>query len=63
MLELDVNNPEDLSALTESLRERWGGVDGALHAIAFAPEDALGGRFLTAPAESAAPRSRRARSR
>ena len=54
VLELDVNKPEDLSALTDTLRERWGGVDGALHAIAFAPEDALGGNFLTAPAESAA---------
>ena len=53
VLELDVNRLEDLSALTETLRERWGGVDGALHAIAFAPQDALGGAFLTAPAESA----------
>jgi enoyl-[acyl-carrier protein] reductase I len=53
VLELDVNNPQDLSALTDSLRERWGGVDGALHAIAFAPEDALGGKFMTAPADSA----------
>jgi enoyl-[acyl-carrier protein] reductase I len=54
VLELDVNEPADLEALTETLRERWGGVDGALHAIAFAPEDALGGKFMTAPAESAA---------
>ena len=54
VLELDVNREQDLSDLTSSLRERWGGVDGALHAIAFAPEDALGGRFLTAPASSAA---------
>jgi meromycolic acid enoyl-[acyl-carrier-protein] reductase len=53
VLELDVNNPDDLAALTSSLRDRWGGVDGALHAIAFAPEDALGGRFMTTPAESA----------
>ena len=53
MLELDVNKTEDLDALTESLRERWGGIDGALHAIAFAPQDALGGKFMTAPAESA----------
>jgi len=53
VLELDVNRPEDLEALTESLRQRWGGVDGALHAIAFSPEDALGGRFMTAPASSA----------
>ena len=54
VLELDVNSTDDLSALTSSLRERWGSVDGALHAIAFAPEDALGGRFMTTPAESAA---------
>ena len=53
VLELDVNREEDLQALTEELRDRWGGVDGALHAIAFAPEDALGGRFMTAPADSA----------
>jgi meromycolic acid enoyl-[acyl-carrier protein] reductase len=53
VLELDVNSEQDLAALTQELRDRWGGVDGALHAIAFAPEDALGGRFMTAPAESA----------
>jgi enoyl-[acyl-carrier protein] reductase I len=53
VLELDVNRPEDLQALTGSLRERWGRVDGVLHAIAFAPQDALGGAFMTAPAESA----------
>ena len=53
VLELDVNKTEDLEALTESLRERWGGVDGILHAIAFAPQDSLGGAFMTAPAESA----------
>jgi meromycolic acid enoyl-[acyl-carrier-protein] reductase len=54
VLELDVNRPEDLEAVAGSIRERWGQLDGVLHAIAFAPEDALGGRFLTAPAESAA---------
>ncbi len=54
VLELDVNRPEDLAALEATLRERWGRVDGVLHAIAYAPEDALGGKFLTAPAASAA---------
>jgi meromycolic acid enoyl-[acyl-carrier-protein] reductase len=53
VLELDVNNSSNLKALTTSVRERWGEVDGALHAIAYAPEDALGGRFMSAPAESA----------
>ena len=54
VLELDVNSPEDLEALTSELEGRWGGVDGALHAIAFAPEDALGGNFLATPSASAA---------
>ena len=53
VLELDVNSADDLEALTGELRDRWDGIDGALHAIAFAPEDSLGGRFMTAPAESA----------
>jgi enoyl-[acyl-carrier protein] reductase I len=54
VLELDVNRDADFAALADALRERWGAVDGAVHAIAFAPEDALGGRFLDAPRESAA---------
>jgi meromycolic acid enoyl-[acyl-carrier-protein] reductase len=53
VLELDVNKPEDLEAVAADLSERWGRVDGVLHAIAFAPEDALGGKFLSTPAESA----------
>jgi enoyl ACP reductase len=53
ILELDVNRAEDFEALVADLKERWGGVDGALHAIAFAPGDALGGQFMTAPPESA----------
>ncbi|MDQ6817804.1 MAG: enoyl-ACP reductase FabI [Actinomycetota bacterium] len=53
VLELDVNKPEDLTALTDTLADRWGGVDGALHAIAFAPQDALGGNFMATPAASA----------
>jgi len=53
VLELDVNREEDLTGVARSLRERWGGLDGILHAIAFAPEDAIGGRFMSAPAQSA----------
>ncbi|MDQ6822282.1 MAG: enoyl-ACP reductase FabI [Actinomycetota bacterium] len=53
VLELDVNKAEDLAALTDTLGERWGSVDGALHAIAFAPQDALGGNFMNTPASSA----------
>jgi enoyl ACP reductase len=53
VLELDVNNAEDLESVAGDLSERWGQVDGVLHAIAFAPEDALGGKFLETPPESA----------
>ena len=53
VLELDVNEPEHLTAVAQELQDRWGRVDGILHAIAFAPEDALGGRFLDTPPESA----------
>jgi meromycolic acid enoyl-[acyl-carrier-protein] reductase len=53
VLELDVSKSEDFDALAKSLEERWGGLDGMLHAIAFAPGDALGGNFLDTPAESA----------
>jgi enoyl ACP reductase len=53
VLDLDVNEPEQLEAVAADLKERWGRVDGVLHAIAFAPGDALGGNFLDTPAESA----------
>src|SRR3982750_2886959 len=35
------------------LEQRWGRLDGLVHAIAFVPGDALGGNFLTAPSASA----------
>ena len=46
VLELDVTNTEHLEALTGDLTNRWGRVDGVLHAVAFAPGRALGGNFL-----------------
>ncbi len=54
VLELDVNSESDLAGVAGELERRWGRLDGALHAIAFAPEDAIGGRFLETPPESAA---------
>lgn len=53
VLELDVNDDGDLERLREDVAGRWGGVDGAVHAIAFAPADAIGGQFLAAPRSSA----------
>ena len=54
VLEMDVNEPEQIYAVREELRRRWGTLDGFLHAIAFAPQDALGGNFLHTPWESVA---------
>jgi enoyl ACP reductase len=53
VLELDVNDPAQLEAVAGELDERWGRLDGILHAIAFVPADALGGRFLQTPSASA----------
>jgi enoyl-[acyl-carrier protein] reductase I len=53
VLELDANDDAHVERLADDLRSRWGGLDGFLHAIAFAPQDALGGNFLHTPRESA----------
>lgn len=37
MLELDVTQPAQFERLTADLRDRWGRLDGVLHAVAFAP--------------------------
>ncbi|MCX5394413.1 enoyl-ACP reductase FabI [Streptomyces sp. NPDC006482] len=57
VLELDVQNPEHLASLADRIRQEVGGdarLDGVVHSIAFAPQDALGGNFLTAGWESVA---------
>jgi enoyl-[acyl-carrier protein] reductase I len=52
VLQMDVNNPDDVATVSADVMDRWGRLDGVLHAIAFAPQDALGGNFLSAPWES-----------
>src|SRR4026207_2334971 len=54
VLEMDANSDEQIAAVCEELQKRWGRLDGFLHAIAFAPQDALGGNFLSTPWESVA---------
>jgi meromycolic acid enoyl-[acyl-carrier-protein] reductase len=46
VLELDVTDSGHLSAVAADLADRWGRLDGVLHAVAFAPPSALGGGFL-----------------
>lgn len=54
VLELDVANAEHAVAVREHLEKTWGRVDGALHAIGFAPQSCLGGDFMGAPWEDVA---------
>jgi enoyl ACP reductase len=54
VLEMDITNEDHVASVASDLTSRWGNVDGALHAIAYAPADALGGNFLHTPPESAA---------
>jgi meromycolic acid enoyl-[acyl-carrier-protein] reductase len=54
VLELDVNQPENIEAVSGELMRRWGRVDGVVHAIGFAPADALGGNFVNTEWESVA---------
>ncbi|HYF46985.1 MAG TPA: enoyl-ACP reductase FabI [Acidimicrobiales bacterium] len=46
VFEFDVTEDAHTQALADSLAAKWDRIDGTLHAIAFAPEAALGGRFL-----------------
>jgi enoyl-[acyl-carrier protein] reductase I len=41
-----VTKDDDVAALFAALGAEWGGLDGLLHAIAFAPREALAGDFL-----------------
>jgi len=54
ILELDATDEEQVQLVADELGRRWGRLDGFLHAIAFAPTDALGGNFLHTPWESVA---------
>ena len=46
VLPCDVARDDQIAALFESLGREWGGLDGMLHSIAFAPREALAGDFL-----------------
>jgi meromycolic acid enoyl-[acyl-carrier-protein] reductase len=49
VIELDATDDEHLESLADRVREHVDGVDGLVHAIAFAPASCLGGGFLEAP--------------
>ncbi len=46
VLPCDVAQDDQIAALYAKLQSEWGGLDGLLHSIAFAPREALKGNFL-----------------
>ena len=46
VIELDVTNDEHLASLADRVKEHLPHLDGVVHSIGFAPEAALGGKFL-----------------
>ena len=48
VIELDVTDSGQLGSLAERVSGHLDGLDGVLHAVAFAPQGALGGSFLDA---------------
>jgi len=46
VLPCDVASDAEIAALVESLKARWGVLDGLVHAIGFAPREAIAGDFL-----------------
>jgi meromycolic acid enoyl-[acyl-carrier-protein] reductase len=54
VVELDVTNTEHLATLAERLREHVDGLDGVVHSIGFAPQEAMGEGFTEVAWEHAA---------
>src|SRR5215210_6294688 len=42
----EVTSDAEIGALFKELKSRWDGLDGLVHAIAFAPREAIAGDFL-----------------
>jgi enoyl ACP reductase len=54
VVELDVTNTEHLATLADRLREHVDGLDGVVHSIGFAPQEAMGEGFPAVAWEHAA---------
>jgi enoyl-[acyl-carrier protein] reductase I len=51
VLELDVTAPDQVASVAAALAAKWDRMDGALHAIGFAPASCLGEGFMDTPWE------------
>ena len=45
-LEMDVTKDDQLANVMGELKERWGGLDGFVHSIGFAPRECIAGDYL-----------------
>jgi enoyl-[acyl-carrier protein] reductase I len=45
-LPCEVSSDAEIDALFKQLKDRWDGLDGLVHAVAFAPREAIAGDFL-----------------
>ncbi|MDD2383923.1 MAG: enoyl-ACP reductase FabI [Sulfurospirillaceae bacterium] len=50
--ELDINNPDHLEDLTASLAKDFGKIDFVVHSVAYAPKEALSGKFIDTTKEA-----------
>ena len=50
---LDVTQDDQITAAVSLLKERWGGLDGFVHSIGYAPREAISGDFLEGLSRSA----------
>ncbi len=46
VFQMDVTSDEQIQATFDSIKEAWGGLDGLVHSIGFAPREAIAGDFL-----------------
>ena len=51
--EMDIQDKEQVEAAVSKIGEKYGNLDGLLHAIAFSPTEAMGGNFLNTEVEDA----------
>lgn len=52
VLDCDVTNPASIEAVFTTLKEKWGGLDFIVHAIAFSDKDELKGRYIDTTREN-----------
>ncbi len=53
IIDLDVTQSSQITNVAQLVKHRWGGLDGVLHAVAYADPLAMSGNFLSTPPASA----------